>query len=75
MKEYPHERLVRFLGYCNERDNLCLVYTFMKGGSLQQSLDDPEKMKKLTAKQRMQIGIDVGVELTFKTIINNFQIS
>ena len=58
--EHPHPRLVRLLGYCNEGDNFCLVYEFMKGGSLQSLLENPEKLKKLTAKQRIQIAFDIG---------------
>ena len=58
--EHPHPRLVRLLGYCNERDIFCIVYEFMKGGSLQSLLENPEKMKKLNSKQRIQIALDIG---------------
>ena len=57
----PHPRLVRLLGYCIEGDKLCLVYEFMKGGSLQSLLDDPERMRNLTAEQRIRIALDIGV--------------
>ena len=60
--EHPHPRLVRLLGYCIEGDTFCLVYEFMKGGSLQSLLNDPERLKKLTAKQRMQIAFDIGMK-------------
>eukprot|EP01107_Rhizomastix_libera_P007505 TRINITY_DN2230_c0_g1_i1.p1 TRINITY_DN2230_c0_g1~~TRINITY_DN2230_c0_g1_i1.p1 ORF type:complete len:153 (-),score=49.37 TRINITY_DN2230_c0_g1_i1:249-650(-) len=63
--EHPHPRLVRLLGYCNEGSNFCLVYEFMKGGSLQSLLENPEKLKKLTAKQRIQIAEDIASTINF----------
>ena len=58
---HPHPRLVRLLGYCNENENFCLVYEFMKGGSLENLLENEEKRKMLKAKQRISIALDVGI--------------
>jgi len=61
LMEHPHPRLAHLLGYCIEGDQAYMVYEFMKAGSLQPFLDDPERLKKLTAKQRIQIALDIGV--------------
>lgn len=58
--ENPNERLVKLLGFCEENNFFALIYSFMKGGSLENLLNNEIKRKSTNSKQRLQISLDIG---------------
>eukprot|EP01107_Rhizomastix_libera_P013274 TRINITY_DN3579_c0_g1_i2.p1 TRINITY_DN3579_c0_g1~~TRINITY_DN3579_c0_g1_i2.p1 ORF type:complete len:382 (-),score=83.03 TRINITY_DN3579_c0_g1_i2:17-1162(-) len=61
----PNPRLVRMCGYCREGDELCLVYEYMRGGSLEDLLRDQKRKMGFKFESRTQIAYDVACGLAF----------
>lgn len=65
-KRLQHERLIQILGYSNDvRECPCLIYPYMRNGTLESRLaaSDPDSI--LSAVQRMKILIGVAEGLEF----------
>lgn len=52
---FHHENIVSFIGYCDEQDEMILVYEYAINGSLDRHLEDPNKIRCLTWTQRLKI--------------------
>ncbi|PWA35827.1 protein kinase, ATP binding site, Serine/threonine-protein kinase Plk3 [Artemisia annua] len=58
---YRHENLISLLGFCNEEDEMILVYEYVSRGSLDRLLSDVT----LTWTQRIKICLDAAKGLSF----------
>ncbi|KAK9947883.1 hypothetical protein M0R45_003481 [Rubus argutus] len=58
-----HRNLASFIGYCDDADNLALIYEYMANGNLKQYLSD--KSSSMTWKLRLRIAIDAAQGLEY----------
>ncbi|CAN6462017.1 unnamed protein product [Victoria cruziana] len=59
-----HRNLVSFLGYCDEGQNMILVYEFLPKGNLREALSGKTQIG-LSWKQRLQIALDAAQGLEY----------
>ncbi|CAN6462023.1 unnamed protein product [Victoria cruziana] len=59
-----HRNLVSFLGYCDEGQNMILVYEFLPKGNLREALSGKTQIS-LDWKQRLQIALDAAQGLEY----------
>ncbi|KAJ8774142.1 hypothetical protein K2173_009573 [Erythroxylum novogranatense] len=59
-----HRNLASFIGYCNERSNIGIIYEYMACGNLEQYLQDKRK-EPLSWKERLQIALDAAQGLEY----------
>ncbi|GJW57132.1 kinase-like domain, phloem protein 2-like protein [Tanacetum coccineum] len=60
-----HQNVVSLLGFCDEGDEMILVYEHISNGSLDAYLGDHDKLINLTWAQRMQICLDIAHGLNY----------
>ncbi|KMT15429.1 hypothetical protein BVRB_3g061340 [Beta vulgaris subsp. vulgaris] len=60
-----HKNLVKLEGYCCESGHRCLVYEFLKNGSLEEFMCDLESCKRLTWRNRMLICLGVAKAISY----------
>ncbi|GJZ73481.1 kinase-like domain, phloem protein 2-like protein [Tanacetum coccineum] len=60
-----HQNIVSLLGFCDEGDQMILVYEYISNGSLDDYLGDHVKLINLTWAQRMQICLDIARGLSY----------
>ncbi|GJZ84722.1 protein kinase, ATP binding site-containing protein [Tanacetum coccineum] len=65
ISSFNHERIIPFIGYCDEGDNMIIVYDYSENGSLHDYLNHQDKKSCLTWAQRLQICIDVAKGLDY----------
>lgn len=66
---HKHDNLVQLLGFCHDRDVLCLVYEYVSGGNLERRMDlVRQRRAHLSAHTRLSIafGIALGIEYLHK---------
>ncbi|KAL7617157.1 hypothetical protein Lser_V15G03266 [Lactuca serriola] len=57
ISRFHHQNIIAFLGYCDEGDEMIIVYEYAINGSLDQHLEDPNRMRCLTWTKRLMICI------------------
>ncbi|KAL8214579.1 hypothetical protein R6Q57_004028 [Mikania cordata] len=60
-----HPNIVSFLGFCDERSEMILVYEYVSNGSLDDCLRNINNMNSLTWAQRIQICLDIAHGLNY----------
>ena len=65
ISKFNHENIVHFIGYCDEGNEMILVYEYPVNGSLADHLLDPEKRSCLTWSHRLKIFLDVAKGLDY----------
>ncbi|XP_056176534.1 putative leucine-rich repeat receptor-like protein kinase At2g19210 [Syzygium oleosum] len=60
-----HRNLVSLIGYCEEFENMALIYEFMFNGNVQQHLSATQNPNVLSWSQRLQIAIDAAQGLEY----------
>ena len=59
--DHPHQHIVGICGYCEQPP--ALVYEYMSGGDLQDTLNSHDKLGKLTLLHRVQILVHAAAGL------------
>jgi len=65
ISKFNHENIIAFVGYCDEDNEMIIVYEYAINGSLDHHLQDPNKMGCITWKQRLQICIGIARGLNY----------
>ncbi|CAI9269373.1 unnamed protein product [Lactuca saligna] len=65
MSTFNHKNIIRFIGYCDEDNELIMVSEYAINGSLDQHLQDPNKRRSLTWAQRLKICLGVATGLNY----------
>ncbi|KAM2419966.1 hypothetical protein EV1_026201 [Malus domestica] len=60
-----HRNLASFIGYCDDANNLALIYEYMANGNLKNSLSDAERSSQMTWEMRLHIAIDAAQGLEY----------
>ncbi|GJV26296.1 protein kinase, ATP binding site-containing protein [Tanacetum coccineum] len=60
-----HENIIPFLGYCDEGEEMIMVYEYPVNGSLANYLEDPGKRSCLTWQHRLEICVDAARGLNY----------
>ncbi|GKE50022.1 protein kinase, ATP binding site-containing protein [Tanacetum coccineum] len=60
-----HENIIPFLGYCDEGEEMIIVYEYPVSGSLANYLDDPDMRSCLTWQHRLDICMDAARGLNY----------
>ncbi|KAK3409288.1 hypothetical protein EUGRSUZ_J01421 [Eucalyptus grandis] len=60
-----HRNLVSLIGYCEEYENMALIYEFMFNGNVRQYLSAAQNVNVLSWSQRLQIAIDAAQGLEY----------
>ncbi|XP_070662983.1 probable LRR receptor-like serine/threonine-protein kinase At4g29180 isoform X2 [Malus domestica] len=60
-----HRNLASFIGYCDDANNLALIYEYMANGNLKNSLSDAERSSQMTWETRLHIAIDAAQGLEY----------
>ncbi|XP_048423185.1 probable LRR receptor-like serine/threonine-protein kinase At4g29180 isoform X3 [Pyrus x bretschneideri] len=60
-----HRNLASFIGYCDDANNLALIYEYMANGNLKNSLSDAERSSQMTWEIRLRIAIDAAQGLEY----------
>ncbi|BBH08326.1 root hair specific 16, partial [Prunus dulcis] len=55
-----HRNLASFVGYCDDADNLALIYEYMPNGNLRGCLSDSDRSTRMTWEMRLRIAIDAA---------------
>ncbi|KAH9289556.1 hypothetical protein KI387_033673, partial [Taxus chinensis] len=63
LSKLHHKNLVKFVGYCTERQNLVLIYDYMCNGDLRQRLDGQDSS--LDWEKRLKIALDAAQGLEY----------
>ncbi|XP_050119800.1 probable LRR receptor-like serine/threonine-protein kinase At4g29180 isoform X10 [Malus sylvestris] len=61
-----HRNLASFIGYCDDANNLALIYEYMANGNLKNSLSDAERSSQMTWEMRLRIAIDAAQAMAAK---------
>ncbi|KAI3739455.1 hypothetical protein L2E82_29859 [Cichorium intybus] len=64
ISRFHHPNIIPFVGYCDEQDQMIIVYQYAVNGSLDRYLENRNKMRSLTWAQRLKIclGAAKGLE-------------
>ena len=65
LSKCKHQNVVSLLGFCDEGDEMILIYEYISNGSLEDYLGDHDKLMNLTWAQRMQICLDIAHGLNY----------
>ncbi|CAH1440914.1 unnamed protein product [Lactuca virosa] len=57
ISKFHHENIICFIGYCDENNEMIIVYEYAQNGSLDYHLGDLKKMRRITWAQRLKICI------------------
>ncbi|CAN6564487.1 unnamed protein product [Malus baccata var. baccata] len=60
-----HRNLASFIGYCDDANNLALIYEYMANGNLKNYLSDAERSSQMTWEMRLHIAIDAAQGLEY----------
>ncbi|KAH0853570.1 hypothetical protein HID58_093072 [Brassica napus] len=60
-----HRHLVRLVGYCDDGDNLALIYEYMANGDLKEHMSGKRGGNVLTWENRMQIAVEAAQGLEY----------
>nr|XP_028944032.1 probable LRR receptor-like serine/threonine-protein kinase At4g29180 isoform X6 [Malus domestica] len=60
-----HRNLASFIGYCDDANNLALIYEYMANGNLKNYLSDAERSSRMTWEMRLRIAIDAAQGLEY----------
>ncbi|KAM1605449.1 hypothetical protein PS2_026198 [Malus domestica] len=60
-----HRNLASFIGYCDDANNLALIYEYMANGNLKDYLSDAERSSQMTWEMRLRIAIDAAQGLEY----------
>ncbi|KAG7600258.1 Serine-threonine/tyrosine-protein kinase catalytic domain [Arabidopsis suecica] len=60
-----HRHLVGLVGYCDDGDNLALIYEYMANGDLRENMSGKRGGNVLTWENRMQIAVEAGQGLEY----------
>ncbi|CAL9027741.1 unnamed protein product [Prunus brigantina] len=60
-----HRNLASFVGYCDDADNLALIYEYMPNGNLRGCLSDSDRSTRMTWEMRLRIAIDAAQGLEY----------
>ncbi|KAL4561374.1 hypothetical protein LXL04_033539 [Taraxacum kok-saghyz] len=55
VSSFKHPNIITFIGYCDDNNEMIIVYDYAKNASLDRHLQRPEKMRSLTWGQRLKI--------------------
>ncbi|KAM1155598.1 hypothetical protein ACFX13_027063 [Malus domestica] len=55
-----HRNLASFIGFCDDANNLALIYEYMANGNLKNYLSDAERSLQMTWEMRLRIAIDAA---------------
>ncbi|CAI9269404.1 unnamed protein product [Lactuca saligna] len=62
---FYHENIISFLGYCDEDNEMIIVYEYATNGSLDHHLKDQNKMCCITWIQRLKISLEAASGLNY----------
>ncbi|KAL7617737.1 hypothetical protein Lser_V15G03087 [Lactuca serriola] len=65
VSSFHHPNIITFIGYCDEANEMILVYEYAKNGSLDHHLQNPDKMRSLTWAQRLNICLGAAKGLKY----------
>ncbi|CAI9269060.1 unnamed protein product [Lactuca saligna] len=65
VSSFHHPNIITFIGYCDEANEMIIVYDYAKNGSLDHHLQKPEKMRRLTWAQRLKICLGAAKGLKY----------
>ncbi|GJR94831.1 retrovirus-related pol polyprotein from transposon TNT 1-94 [Tanacetum coccineum] len=65
MSRLQHQNIISFIGYCDEGDEMILVYEYASNGSLDQHLINRDKRRRLTWAQRLKICLGAAKGLDY----------
>ncbi|KAL4587856.1 hypothetical protein LXL04_000730 [Taraxacum kok-saghyz] len=57
ISSFQHENIIAFIGYCDEGDEMIIVYEYALNGSLNYHLEHRDKISRITWAQRLEICI------------------
>ncbi|KAJ9558478.1 hypothetical protein OSB04_013092 [Centaurea solstitialis] len=65
ISRFNHRNIIPFLGYCDEGDEMIIVFEYATNGSLDLHLEDPDKMGCMTWAQRLKICLGAATGLNY----------
>ncbi|XP_023736670.1 uncharacterized protein LOC111884591 [Lactuca sativa] len=65
ISKFHHENIICFIGYCDEGEEMIIVYEYATNGSLDHHLQDPSKMLCITWIERLMICIGAARGLNY----------
>ncbi|KAJ1435349.1 Serine-threonine/tyrosine-protein kinase, catalytic domain [Sesbania bispinosa] len=65
LSQLSHPHLVSLIGFCNDEDDMIIVYDFMANGTLRDHLHGSSAKAPLSWKQRLEICIGAGLGLQY----------
>ncbi|CAI9269228.1 unnamed protein product [Lactuca saligna] len=65
ISKFHHENIISFIGYCDEDNEVIIVYEYAMNGRLDYHLQDPHKMSCITWTQRLMICIGAARGLSY----------
>ncbi|KAL7616435.1 hypothetical protein Lser_V15G03262 [Lactuca serriola] len=65
ISKFHHENIISFIGYCDEGEEMIIVYKYAINGSLDHHLQDPSKMRCITWIQRLRICLGAARGLSY----------
>ncbi|GJW46044.1 protein kinase, ATP binding site-containing protein [Tanacetum coccineum] len=60
ISRFHHQNIISFIGYCDEGDEMILVYEYASNGSLDHHLQDPNKRHQLPWSHRIQYALIIA---------------
>ncbi|KAL7619089.1 hypothetical protein Lser_V15G03093 [Lactuca serriola] len=65
VSSFLHQNIITFIGYCDEANEMIIVYDHAKNESLDHHLQNPDKMRSLTWAQRLKICLGAAKGLKY----------
>nr|GEV23929.1 protein kinase, ATP binding site-containing protein [Tanacetum cinerariifolium] len=65
ISRFHHQNIIRFIGYCNEGDEMIFVYEYAVNGSLESHLENLNKIRCLTWMKRLKICLGAAKGLDY----------
>ncbi|XP_023736250.1 U-box domain-containing protein 12 [Lactuca sativa] len=65
ISKFHHENIISFIGYCDEGNEMIIVYEYAMNGSLDHHLQDPHKIRCITWTERLMICIGAAKGLSY----------
>ncbi|GKA07511.1 protein kinase, ATP binding site-containing protein [Tanacetum coccineum] len=65
ISRFHHQNIIRFIVFCNERDEMIFVYEYAVNGSLESHLENPNKIRCLTWVKRLKICLGAAKGLDY----------